>query len=186
MNHIMLDLEALGKNSEKVICQIGAIYFDPKTGETGAEFKVNIDAISHEKYGAKTDSDTVYWWLAQSDAARASILAQPRLDARVAIEQFNEFAKDAKYIWSHATFDFVTIMHMFKQVSVVPNFSYKSGLDIRTLVYLSGIQFDKIPRDGVHHDALADCKHQVKYCTEAFSKVKADKTLIAKLEKIME
>lgn len=184
MKDVMIDFETLGNGKDKCICQVGAVYFDNVTGALGEEFKATIDASSHEKYGGKVDAKTVYWWLAQSDAARQSILDKDKVDIVKAMTDLNEFLSKAARIWSHATFDFVTLMEALKQLEISPKMSYKSGLDLRTLVYLSGISFDKTPREGVHHDGLADAKHQVKYCVAALNQVKTNKKVINLLEKL--
>lgn len=182
----MLDFETLGNGTHKCVCQVGAVYFDNVTGELGKEIKYTIDAGSHEKYGGRIDAKTVYWWLAQSEAARGSINVEEKTDIKVAFEGLNEFLTGAKRIWSHATFDFVTLMETMKQLDIKPSFGYKAGLDLRTLVYLSGTSFDSTQREGVHHDGLADAKHQVKYAVKALNQVKTNKNVIKLLEKLSE
>lgn len=185
MKDVMIDLETLGNGENKCLCQIGAVFFDRVTGELGSEFKVNIDAESHTRSGAIIDAQTVYWWLKQSDAARASILADPRLDVFEAMTWLNDFLAPAARIWSHATFDFVTIMETLRKLGITPQFSYKIGLDLRTLTYLAGnITVDSFPREGTHHDALDDCKHQVKYAVAALNAVKGNKAALTLLEKL--
>ena len=173
MKDVMLDLETLGNGKDKCICQIGACYFDRDTGEIGETLKINVDAATHEKYGAKLDASTVYWWLSQSKEAQASILANPKEDIVSAMNKLNTFLAGAKCIWSHATFDFVTITDTFKQLSIKPLFNYRAARDIRTLVDFGKVTVDKQLREGIHHDALDDCKFQVKYCVAALNKVKA-------------
>jgi hypothetical protein len=144
--------------------QIGACYFDRVTGEIGDTFATNIEAAGN----GDIDADTVYWWLEQSDAARQSILAQPRVQMWRALQELNAFLRNAKFIWSHATFDFVIIMEAFRRQQLKPSFSYRSARDIRTLVDLAGVDTKAKPRDGVHHNGLDDAKYQVAYCVEAF------------------
>jgi exodeoxyribonuclease VIII len=169
MDAVMIDFETFGNGENKCLCQVGAVYFDERTGELGKEFYTNIDAGSHVKWGAVMDAQTVYWWLAQSEAARASILAEPRQDIVIAMEGLNNFLSGAKKIWSHATFDFVALVDTMKMVGIKPNFSYRSARDIRTLVDLAGTRVDATKREGVHHDGLADAKHQVKYVVAALN-----------------
>lgn len=185
MKDVMLDFETLGNGKDKCLCQVGAVYFDRTTGELGPSYKATIDAASHEKFGGKLDASTVYWWLAQSEEARKSILGEGKIDIVTAMAELNEFLRDAERIWSHATFDFVTLLDTLKQVGVKPSFSYKAGLDIRTLVYLSGLSVSDIPREGVHHDALEDCKHQVKYCVASMSTIKGNKQTVALMNRIL-
>lgn len=164
MKDLMLDLETLGGINATAICQIGACYFDRNTGEIGKTFKVNVDA----RTSGQIDADTIYWWLGQSKEAQHSITTGVLLHERQALTEFSAFAEDAKCIWSHATFDFVGITLAYKRHGIKPSFHYRVAKDIRTLVDLAGVTIDKTPRTGLHHDALEDCKHQVKYCVEAF------------------
>lgn len=46
MNHVMLDIETLGNQSNSVITSLGAVEFNLETGETGREFWQNIDVQS--------------------------------------------------------------------------------------------------------------------------------------------
>lgn len=171
MKDVMIDIESLGKGENKCVVQIGACFFDRDTGEIGASFKRNIDAISAEREGFKLDADTVYWWLAQSDQARQSILADPKEDIRTVFHALNIFLEPATQIWSHATFDFVTIMETYRKLNIKPSFGFRTARDIRTLMDIVRITVDR-KREGVHHDALDDAKHQVKYCMEAFDRLK--------------
>lgn len=177
MRDVMLDLETLGNGKDKCVCQIGACYFDRETGEIGRTLKINVDAGSHVKHGAQLDAQTVYWWLSQSKEAQASILADPKVDVIQAFNELNEFLKDAKAIWSHATFDFVTIQETFKQLGIKPLFHYRVARDLRTVVDLGKVTVNKLLREGIHHDALEDCKFQVKYCVAALNKIKHSRIL---------
>ncbi|WP_197278100.1 3'-5' exoribonuclease, partial [Escherichia coli] len=42
-HHLMIDLETMGKNPDAPIISIGAIFFDPQTGDMGPEFSKTID-----------------------------------------------------------------------------------------------------------------------------------------------
>jgi hypothetical protein len=181
----MIDFETLGNGKDKCLCQVGAVYFDRITGELGKEFKATIDARSHEVIGGKIDASTVYWWLAQSEEARQSILAEDKKDIKTAMTELNEFLADAEHIWSHATFDFVTLIDTLKQCGIKLSFSYKAGLDLRTLVYLAGIRVSDFVREGTHHDGLEDAKFQVKYAVSSLNSIKGNKQIIGLLKKLL-
>lgn len=186
MKDVMIDLETLGNGENKCVIQVGACYFDRNTGEIGATFKRNIDARSAIAAGFQMDASTVYWWLAQSSEARESILAEPLLPIQEVFTELNLFLENAKCVWSHATFDFVTIMETYKKLGIKPMFGFRVARDIRTLMDLFNITVDKTAREGVHHDGLADAIHQVKYCMKAFEKLsqlKQATDLIASIKK---
>lgn len=172
MKDVMLDLETLGNGKNKCIVQIGACYFDRDTGEIGETFKVNVDAGTHVKYGGELDAQTVYWWLEQPKEAQNSLLAGPRENIIDAMTRLNVFLARAKAIWSHATFDFVAIQETFKQLDIKPLFHYRVARDLRTIVDAGKVTIDKQLREGTHHDALDDCRFQVKYCVAALNNIK--------------
>lgn len=172
MKDVMIDFETFGNGDNKVVCQLGAVYFDKKTGELGKELLINIDAASHIALGGVIDASTVYWWLGQSKEAQQSVIAEPRLDVKDAMQVTNDFLKGAARVWSHATFDFVTLMQTMKLCGIKPNVSYKSGMDLRTLVYLAGESVSQHKREGLHHNGLDDAKFQVKYAVAAMRALK--------------
>lgn len=73
MNHLMIDLETMGNKPAAPIVAIGAVFFEPESGEMGAELYVAVDLSSAMDQGAKPDGDTILWWLKQSAEARAAI-----------------------------------------------------------------------------------------------------------------
>lgn len=186
MKDVMLDFETFGNGENKCLCQVGAVYFDNITGELGQEYKANIDAESHVRKGGVIDASTVYWWLSQSNEARASILADPKKDVTLAMNELNTFLTPATRIWSHATFDFVTLTETMRKLGIVPTFRYKAGLDLRTLTYLAGTTVTTFFREGTHHDALEDAKYQVKYAVAALNVVKTNKKAIKFLQTLGE
>jgi hypothetical protein len=168
MKSVMLDLETIGGSPDGVIVQIGACRFDPLTGEIGNTFSLNVDPISGQNKGFNIDADTVLWWLKQSAEARNSVFGEDKAPLHIfeAITRLNIFLGGGAEIWSHSTFDFVIIMNHFKKLGIKPNFTYKDARDIRTLVALAGLPKTDVKREGIHHNALDDCRFQVKYCVE--------------------
>ncbi|MCQ6172750.1 3'-5' exoribonuclease, partial [Escherichia coli] len=59
-DHLMIDLETMGKNPDAPIISIGAIFFDPQTGDMGPEFSKTIDLNTA---GGVIDRDVIKWWL---------------------------------------------------------------------------------------------------------------------------
>lgn len=173
MTDVMIDFETFGNGKNACVVQVGAVYFNRRNGQIQDEFKVNIDAQSCIESGGEFDASTVYWWLSQSPEAIKSILAEPRVDIRKAMMDLNLFLTQADNIWSHATFDFVILTETLKRLGIKPNFRYQAARDIRTLTDLAKLSTKdpQFAREGTHHDALDDCKFQVKYCVAAFNKI---------------
>lgn len=172
MKHVMIDFETLATSPNAAVIQIGGVYFDPENNTLGEQFKTNVNWNS---LTGELDPNTIKWWLGQSDAARASILDTENtkvMDETRAFREFNDFLMRARSIWSHATFDFVILTNTLKRLGIKPSFSYKAGKDIRTLTHLANLPKQGGKREGVHHDALDDCKFQVQYCVECIKTLK--------------
>ncbi|EIM8217661.1 3'-5' exoribonuclease, partial [Escherichia coli] len=86
-DHLMIDLETMGKNPNAPIISIGAIFFDPQTGDMGPEFSKTIDL---ETAGGVIDRDTIKWWLKQSREAQSAIMTDeiPLDDALLQLREF--------------------------------------------------------------------------------------------------
>lgn len=169
---VMLDFETFGTNANACVVQVGACYFSRTTGKVGHTFLRNVDAQSAVNSGATMDAETIYWWLQQDKEAIKSITEEPMYHIRAVFEDLNDYLANATAIWCHSSFDFSILMETLKRLNIKPKFKYSLARDIRTLVDLSKLNYKKIPRKGIHHNALDDCKHQVTYCLKALKKIK--------------
>ncbi|WP_153446896.1 3'-5' exonuclease [Vibrio algicola] len=174
--HIMLDLETMGNSSNAAIVSIGAVVFDPTTGDLGKEFECHIDLESAEKYG-KIDGSTVKWWLQQSEEARKETFGKPDVSIGYALHQLNDWLTSIGKpkelaVWGNgAGFDNVILMNAYKATGVIPRFVHWNDLDVRTIVEMgkSILQIDPkktMVRQGTHHSALNDAKFQAQYVSE--------------------
>ena len=183
MNNIMLDLETMGKGSNAAIVSIGAVFFNPLTGELGDQFYKRIWLESAAKYG-ELDASTVVWWLGQSDEARAEISHNDSVGLNEAIRGFSEFIfnntkgsfTDTRVWGNGCTFDNVIIANAYKQLKLQKPWSYSGDMDVRTIVELGRklINFDPkkdMPFEGEKHNALADAIHQAKYVSAIYQKL---------------
>jgi len=166
MNDLMLDLETLGRTPDSPIIAIGAVFFDKMTGETGAEFEVAVDFAS-ACHGRHIDPKTVAWWMQQGDSARASVL-RGNSSMQFALQSLSDFifinAKGECSPWGNgATFDISMIEHCYRQYGMSIPWPFWAVRDCRTVEYLSKLDKKTFKREGVHHSALDDAKHQVKY-----------------------
>lgn len=182
--HVMVDLETLGKGSRAVIASIGAVVFDPFTGNLGPQFYTVVDLNNSAKYG-EMDGSTVKWWLQQSDAARA-IFSDDTESVLLtdALYGFNQWLSDqAKandlHVWGNGCdFDNVILQNAYDAAEIGPYFTHWNNEHCRTIVTMGreilGINpKNDIMRQGVHHTALDDAKFQAIYVSEiwmAFSK----------------
>lgn len=178
--HLMIDLETMGTNTNAPIVVIGAVFFDPQTGETGPVFYIVISLTDAMNTGAVPDGGTIEWWLKQSSEARAAILTE-QVKLKDALSQFREFINeysDEKFvqIWGNgATFDNAILRTSYERLDIPCPWRYHNDRDVRTIVELGKtIDFDAravIPFEGVRHNALDDARHQAKYVTATIQKL---------------
>ncbi|ENO7547000.1 3'-5' exoribonuclease [Escherichia coli] len=178
--HLMIDLETMGKKSNAPIVVIGAVFFDPQTGEIGPTFYIVISLVDAMDTGAVPDGSTIEWWLAQSSEARSAILVdQVKLvDALIQFREFINEYSDEKFVqvWGNgATFDNTILRTSYERLNIPCPWRYYNDRDVRTIVELGKtIGFDArtvIPFEGVRHHALDDARHQAKYVTATIQKL---------------
>ncbi|EAC2053837.1 TPA: 3'-5' exoribonuclease [Escherichia coli] len=178
--HLMIDLETMGTNTNAPIVVIGAVFFDPQTGEIGPVFYIVINLTDAMNTGAVPDGGTIKWWLKQSSEARAAILTD-QVKLKDALSRFREFineCSDEKFVqvWGNgATFDNAILRTSYERLDIPCPWSYHNDRDVRTIVELGKtIDFDArtvIPFEGVRHNALDDARHQAKYVSAIWQKL---------------
>ncbi|EHT5006400.1 3'-5' exoribonuclease [Escherichia coli] len=176
-HHLMIDLETMGKNPDAPIASIGAVFFDPQTGEQGPEFSKIIDMGT---CGGTVDISTIEWWLQRSGEARAAILAD-RIPLDDALLQLREFIDENSgeffvQVWGNgANFDNTILRRSYERQGIPCPWRCYNDRDVRTIVELGkAIDFDArtaIPFEGERHNALDDARYQAKYVSVIWQKL---------------
>jgi len=183
--HLMVDLETMGKKPGAPIVSVGAVFFDPASGKTGAEYYQVINLESSMSFGARPDASTILWWLKQSPEARSAIVVDDTVGLVEALEQFLDFIAEnaangsrSVQLWGNgSSFDCSLLEAAFELADTpfpIPHWNYR---DVRTVVELGkavglNSRYD-IPFEGDQHNALADARHQVKYVSAIWQRLTA-------------
>lgn len=176
-DHLMIDLETMGKNPDAPIISIGAIFFDPQTGDMGPEFSKTIDL---ETAGGVIDRDTIKWWLKQSREAQSAIMTDeiPLDDALLQLWEFIDENSGEFFVqvWGNgANFDNTILRRSYERQGIPCPWRYYNDRDVRTIVELGkAIDFDArtaIPFEGERHNALDDARYQAKYVSVIWQKL---------------
>ncbi|EFI2812108.1 exonuclease [Escherichia coli] len=176
-HHLMIDLETMGKNPDAPIISIGAIFFDPQTGDMGPEFSKTIDL---ETAGGVIDRDTIKWWLKQSREAQSAILTDeiPLDDALLQLREFIDENSGEFFVqvWGNrANFDNVILRRSYERQEIPCPWRYTNDRDVRTIVALGLVMdFDArsvITFEGERHNALHDARYQAKYVSAIWQKL---------------
>ncbi|MDM3177724.1 3'-5' exoribonuclease [Citrobacter sp. Cf108] len=184
--HLMVDMETMGNSPDAPIVSIGAVFFDPSTGNTGAEFYRVVSLESSMSFGMKPDASTIQWWLKQSSEARSAILIDEAMGLRESLELLADFIAENAANGSHTvqlwgngcSFDNVILRRAYALTETPFAVPFRNDRDVRTMVELGksvGInpRFD-IPFEGDMHNALSDARHQVKYVSAIWQRLSAN------------
>ncbi|EHH6918699.1 exonuclease [Escherichia coli] len=175
--HLMIDLETMGKNPDAPIISIGAIFFDPQTGDMGPEFSKTIDL---DTAGGVIDRDVIKWWLKQSREAQSAVMTDeiPLDDALLQLREFIDENSGEFFVqvWGNgANFDNVILRRSYERQGIPCPWRYCNDRDVRTIVELGKtIDVDArtaIPFEGERHNALDDARYQAKYVSAIWQKL---------------
>lgn len=176
MHHLMLDIETLDIKPSAVILVVAAVFFDPRTGELGAEFRAAVSS-QKDQPGRTISLDTVAWWAKQSDEARKQAFGGTESLKRV-LSNLSRFihmnSTDTVKVWGNGKeFDCAILEHAFQQLEMPCPWKFWDTQDVRTVITLAelhGFNPKKTrPFEGMPHRALDDARHQARYVADTVS-----------------
>ena len=176
MNHVMLDIETLDTAPTAVVLSIGAVLFDPHTGETGLTFYANLAHTldAQQRLGRTISGSTIAWWMGQSEEARAVFTPKiPNEQPLPRILERLEPMLSSRQVWGNGSdFDNVIMGSLYRSIEHPVPWRYSDNRCFRTLRALAkdrgfASEID-LPREGIHHNALDDALHQVKVLTRIY------------------
>ncbi|EKY3920332.1 3'-5' exoribonuclease [Enterobacter hormaechei] len=181
--HLMVDIESMGEKPDAPIVSIGAVFFDPASGQTGPEFYKVISLESAMEWGGVPDASTILFWLKETSEARSEIVMDHAIPLDDALLQFKDFiaenaanGKDTVQVWGNgATFDNVLLENSYARTGITCPWKFWNNRDVITVVELGkAIGCEpryEIPFDGEPHKAISDALHQVKYVSAIWQRL---------------
>jgi hypothetical protein len=186
MYDVMVDLETLGNTPGCVILSIGAVGFNPETGEVSEGFYAVVRTDSCTEYGLHTDKSTVQWWGDQSEEARKVIREAAKgtdaLDLPVALGRFAVFldrfgGKKNVRVWGNGSdFDNAILAAAYRAVRSPTPWEFWNSRRFRTFRALNS-HVPAPPRVGTFHNALDDAQTQVVHALQIYSALHSAKLL---------
>lgn len=177
--HISVDLETLGDTPAARILSIGAVKFNPYTGEIGEGFTRVIDIEAPG--GGDITPGTVLWWMRQSDAARQSVFGKDveRVPLQQALVEFSEFIgftdelpEDQRFpdihLWQRGDKDIQWLTSAYEGTGTKIPFAWWAVSDQRTLCRWVADSTYVRPAASTAHDALEDAIYQANCIAKAF------------------
>lgn len=185
---IMLDLETLGNQNCPVLIQLSAVAFNLETKEIYGQYNSLISPQSCVKAKLQSDGSTVDWWLQQEMSVVKKVFVDAVTsgkDLSVTLDEFTLFVNNLKktyqteevLIWGNGMLaDNRWILSAYNAVKKEPPWCFWQDQDVRTMVNLGHrlLNFDPkkdIPFEGEKHNAIDDCKHQIKYICAIYEKL---------------
>jgi len=180
MAHVMIDLETMALTVDAAVVQIGAVVFDPESGQLGSELSLHVQLDQ----GRRIDADTVLWWMRQ-EGARTALLAgqaeaKPLPQALLGFDFWLQ-TRTPLTVWSHgATFDLPILEHCYRGQQLRVPWGYRAARDTRTVFDLAGVSADgavdalvgPLVEGELKHDALVDARRQARAVCEAVRRIR--------------
>ena len=168
---IMVDLETLSTRMDAHILTIGAIAFDTKTFEIKDSFYKRVDSKSCEELGLHTCKETLKFWEAQSREAKEEAFSQVgRMPIADVMTDFVKFwnKNNGDELWCNgANFDEPILSTIFDKLQLHKPWKFWNVRCLRTLMALAGLNMKMF--GPVAHNALEDCKNQLRAFKAAYS-----------------
>ena len=185
-SHLMVDLKTMGNKPNAPVVSVGAVFFDPATGDTGAEFYKVVSLESAMAWGGVPDASAIIWWLKQSAEARSAIVMDDAIKLDDALLQLNDFiAENAAngpslvQVWGNGySFANVILRQSYDRTGIDCPWMLWNNRDVQTMAELGkavGInpRYD-IKFEGDMHNALSDARHHVKYVSAIWQQLTAN------------
>ena len=170
----MIDLETMDTLPSTKVLSIGAVAFNPYTGEVETDTGLHIALRQDLQLGRTKSPQTEAWWERQSPEARASwdLPEEDLVEPKEALRELYRFFKTNKASrpWGHgSTFDISILEDMYRWAEGKPPWRFWDVADTRTILDIAKM---KVPRvEGTHHNALDDAINQAKAMHIAYQKL---------------
>lgn len=180
---VMLDLETTGRTPGCAIIQIAAVPFNINTGEISTNvFKmaINLDHQLKSGKGFTYCPNTYKWWMKENPKLFKE-LSQSKLKYNQVGSEFQSWFKkleksDDIRVWGNSNrFDLGIIDGWYRKSigwKFEPFWNTWNERDVRTIASLDPDIKKNTKFVGTKHNAIDDCKHQIKYCRAIVSKFK--------------
>lgn len=162
---VMIDIETMSRRPDAALVAIGAAKFRPEGFDMVDVFYQNVDLADCQNLGLHIEAETVMWWMAQKDEARAALTKKPPIALYGALTLLYEWLdKDVEAVWANgADFDNVILANAYRACGLPCPWRYSASRCFRTVRAEFGLTVEAPQDEGVAHNALDDAVWQAKY-----------------------
>lgn len=196
IKHYMLDIETLSTKPNAVVLSIGAVEFNPETGDIIREFYQELDV--QDQPDRHIDISTIQWWAdrCKENESNLDLLAKPklqRLSTLMVLGMLDDFINDKpdsfllynkpKFIelerdefkvavWAcDPDFDVAILNNLYESVNIRCPWRYNEPKSVRTIRLLAEMKGITLPKAKASHNALEDCIRQAKEVSTFIKKI---------------
>lgn len=171
----MIDLETLDTETTAIILSIGACLFDIFTGEIIDEFYYVISIDDQVRMNRTISQSTLLWWMDQGNDATSAVFRRDieRTPLKSALYLLRQFIPERAKVWSNGSnFDISMLDNAY--VDCESPWNFWDIRDVRTIVDAVDGFIDRsdIEFEGTPHNALDDAKHQAKYISIMYQRIR--------------
>lgn len=168
MNNLMIDIETLSVKQNAVILSIGAVFFDLE-GLIGSEYYKKISINSCIELGLEVDESTLKFWIEQPNESKKDLFSNTDF-LFYSLKQLSLLIDENTCVWGNpSSFDIGILTNAFNKCNIKIPWNYRNIRDLRTLTAFYPKIKDEIEFTGVKHNAIDDCKHQIKILQKIYS-----------------
>jgi len=175
--NIMVDLETASTKENAAILSWAMVpFFTDGTEFTDMEDFYRVVSLTSCFFaGMDVDKGTQDWWMKQEPKAKSMFLhAEDENIHGVAMEAYTWLSNLAEkydlYMWARGLdFDIPKMEWCFRKFVERPlPYKYSHKMDVRTVLKFMKIDQSQFEMQGVKHNALDDCKHDIRMIQEAY------------------
>ena len=173
-DHVSCDIETTGTNPDQnAIIQIGAVRFDPRTGEIDHNVFNRCLRIPENRYW---EESTREWWLTNPPHILESIFRRMEDPQKIMVEFLTWIRRDLRntpvLVAKPVSFEHPFMESYCRQFELPKPWKYWEALDLRSFCHGRGMRYldQELPFDGDQHDALDDAFHQAKVLLECLER----------------
>lgn len=178
MKHFMIDIETLSTAVNAVVLSVGAVEFDPITGEIGRKFYYELDLS--EQNGRHISASTVQWWFKQcvENPKNVDLILKEnkwknsiafvliKLGTFISGNDINYLGRAEGYekisLWAcDPDFDLAILANLYEEHNLPVPWKYSEPKSVRTVRTLAELHNIGLPKADASHNALEDCIRQV-------------------------
>lgn len=162
--NIMVDLETLSTSMDAHILTVGAVAFNPQSGEIIDKFYHRVDFKSCEEIDLKKSEDTMFFWRSQPSAVYEEAFgSENRKPIKEVMNEFTKFwnKNNGKEFWCNgANFDEPILSTVFERLHLQKPWKFWNVRCLRTFMSLKNVTMKMFGE--VKHNALDDCLNQIR------------------------